>query len=138
MPGYSQNQYESLTDIVWTKAPKHKYKRSKAVEMAGMSAVLQFDSGSDARHEVKKLAKIPHGHYTEQTGIKKDKKRMLGVARKASLVEKKKRIAQRQAKLVREQEARDRKGGSSYASGGFNEEALPGPKRAKRPRKKAN
>jgi hypothetical protein len=46
---------------------------------------------------------------------------MTGSARKASEVQKKKRVAQRRAKLVREQEAREREGGPSYASGDFNE-----------------
>jgi hypothetical protein len=51
-------------------------------------------------------------------------------ARKTREVQKKKRVAQRQAKLVREQEAREREGGQSYASGAFNEEATLGAKPA--------
>ena len=45
LPGYSQNQNESLNGVVWSKAPKHKFKGPKSIEMAGMSAVLQFDCG---------------------------------------------------------------------------------------------
>ena len=88
--------------------------------MAGMSAVLQFDCGQRGRQEVMRLAGIPHGNHTEEGGERKDRKRMYGSARKASEVEKKKRVAQRQAKLVREQEAVAREGGPSYASGAFN------------------
>jgi hypothetical protein len=50
-----------------------------------------------------------------------DNKRIASPKRKASLVEKKKRIAQRQAKLVRELETRDEEGGPSYCSDAFNE-----------------
>ena len=63
------------------------------------------------------------------------KKRISCAKKKASLLEKKKRIAQSQAKLVREMEAREREGCPSYSSGAFNEEALPGPKSAKRQKK---
>ena len=120
LPGYSQNQNESLNGVVWSKAPKHKFKGPKSIEMAGMSAVLQFDCGQRGRQEVMRLAGIPHGNHTEEGGERKDRKRMYGSARKASEVEKKKRVAQRQAKLVREQEAVAREGGPSYASGAFN------------------
>ena len=73
LPGYSQNQNESLNGIVWTKAPKHKYKGPKAIKMAGISAVLQFDSGSKAQHSVMTLAKTPPNEYTVQAGVTKDK-----------------------------------------------------------------
>lgn len=46
---------------VWSKAPKHKFKGPKAVEMAAMSTVLQFDRGQKGRHDVMKLAEIPTG-----------------------------------------------------------------------------
>lgn len=120
LSGCSQNQNESLNGVVWSKAPKHKFKGPKSIEMAGMSAVLQFDCGQRGRQEVMRLAGIPHGNHTEEGGERKDRKRMYGSARKASEVEKKKRVTQRQAKLVREQEAVAREGGPSYASGAFN------------------
>jgi Flp pilus assembly secretin CpaC len=81
------------------------------------------------------IAKIPPNEHAVKAGEIKDKIRMTGSARKASEVQRKKRVAQRQAKLVREQEAREREGGPSYASGAFNEEATLGPKPAKRRRK---
>ena len=67
------------------------------------------------------IAKIPPNEQAVKAGKVKDKIRMTGSARKASEVQKKKRVAQRRAKLVREQEAREREGGPSYASGDFNE-----------------
>ncbi|KAK3717094.1 hypothetical protein QZH41_005023 [Actinostola sp. cb2023] len=70
------------------------------------------------------VAGIPHGQHTEELGLKRDRKRSYGARREASDLEKKKRVAQSQAKLVREQEAREREGGPSYASGAFNEDPL--------------
>jgi Flp pilus assembly secretin CpaC len=55
------------------------------------------------------IAKIPPNKHAVKAGEIKDKIRMTGSARKASEVQKKKRVAQRQEKLVREQEARERK-----------------------------
>ena len=105
------------------------------MEMAGMSAVLQFNSGSKASHSVMALANIPPNEYAAQVGVTKDKRRISGAKRRASDLQKKKRVAQRQAKLVREQEAKEREGGPSYTSGAFNEEATLGPKPAKRRRR---
>ena len=78
------------------------------------------------------LANIPPNMHAEKAGEIKDKARLGVSARKASDLQKKKRVAQRQAKLVREQEAREREGGPSYGSGAFNEEATLGPKLRKR------
>lgn len=100
--------------------------------MAGISAILQFDGGMKAVHSVMTFANIPPNMHAEKAGEIKDKARLSGSARKASDPQKKKRVAQRQAKLVREQEAREREGGPSYASGAFNEEATLGPKPRKR------
>jgi hypothetical protein len=37
--------------------------------MAGMSAVLQFDSGSKARHEMMKVENIPSGLLKKQEPV---------------------------------------------------------------------
>lgn len=52
--------------------------------MAGISAVLQFDDGLKARHEVMTLANIPSGRYTKEAGVNKDKKRLVCSVRKAN------------------------------------------------------
>ena len=62
LPGYSQNQNESLNGTVWSKVPKHTYKGPKSMEMAGMSAVLQFDSAK-VLHSVMTIAKIPPNEH---------------------------------------------------------------------------
>ena len=136
LPGYSQNQNECLNSVVWSKAPKHKFKGPKAIEMAGMSAVLQFDCGQSGRQEVMELAEIPHGHHTVQGAKRKDRKRISGASREANEVQKRIRIAKRQAKLVREQEAVEKEGGPSYASGAFNEDSVVQPHTSKNENKK--
>ena len=57
--------------IVWTKAPKNKFKGSKAIEMAGISAILQFDSGQNGKVEVMQLAAIPSGQHMVEGGEKR-------------------------------------------------------------------
>ena len=122
LPGYSQNQNESLNSIVWSKAPKHKFKGPKAIEMAGMAAVLQFDNGQKGRLEVMQLAGIPSGQQTVEGAERKDGKRLYGARRDADMLQKKRRVSQRQAKLQRDQEALQKEGGPSYASGAYNED----------------
>ena len=61
LPGYSQNQNESLNGVVRSKAPKHKFKGPKAIEMAGMSAVMQCNKGAKSRWAVIRAAWIPPG-----------------------------------------------------------------------------
>ena len=100
-----------------SKAPKHKYKGPKSLEMAGTSTVLKFDSGSKARQEVVKLARMPCGKFTLEAGSNKDKKRITCAKEKASVLEEKKMIGKRQAKTV---EACEKEGGPSYISGALN------------------
>ena len=115
---------ECLNSVVWSKAPKHKFKGPKSVEMASMSAVLQFDCGQRGRQEVMKLAKIPRGHDTIQGARRKDKKRIYSASREANKVQKGVQVAKRQAKLVWEQEAIEKDGGPAYASGAFNKDSV--------------
>ena len=82
-----------------------------------------------------KLANIPSSRFTEEAGSSNDKRRINSSKKKVSLPEKKKRIAQRQATLVREIEAQEKESSPSYLCGAFNEQSLPGPKPGKRPRR---
>ena len=86
LPGYSQNVNESLNSLVWNRAPKHRFKGPKSVEMAAMSAVLQFNSGASSRHQVMEAAGIPAGVFTSQGSAKKDKTRIFHSAKKAQRV----------------------------------------------------
>ena len=118
LPGYSQNANESINSLVWNRAPKHRNKGPKAIEMAVMSAVMQFNSGGSSRHEVMKAANIPAGVFTSEGSARKDKTRISKSLNKAKMKEKETRRKIRQAKL----EAITRKEGEcSYSGGRFNE-----------------
>lgn len=127
IPDYSRNQNESFNAIVWSKAPKHKYKGPKALELAGISAVHLFDRASKARGDVGKYKVHPRSRIQS-----KDKKRINCAKKKTRLLENKKRISRRQAKRVREMEAREKEGVSSYTSGAFSEEDLRGPAKGRK------
>jgi hypothetical protein len=117
LPGCSQNANESVNSLVWNRAPKHRYKGPKSVEMAVMSAVMQFNSGASSRHKVMKAACIPAGGFTSQGSAKKDKARISRSVRNASNQDKERRRKIREAKLA----AKDLEGEPSYSSGRFNE-----------------
>ena len=84
--------------------------------MAGMSAILPFETGTKALRSVMNMAKIPPNEHAVKAGEIKDKIRMTRSTRKASELQKKKRVAQAHAKLVRKQQAKERKSGPSYTS----------------------
>ena len=73
LPGYSQNANESINSLVWNRCPKHKYRWPKTVEMAAMSAILQFNDGASAKEEVMERAGIPSGEFTAEISLKKIK-----------------------------------------------------------------
>ncbi|CAB3985428.1 Hypothetical predicted protein [Paramuricea clavata] len=56
LSGYSQNANESLNGLVWNRAPKHRSKGPKVVEMAVMSAITHFNSCASSRHDVMRAA----------------------------------------------------------------------------------
>ena len=124
LPGYSQNQNESLNGVVWSKAPKHKFKGPKAIEMAGMSAVMQCKKGAKSRWAVIRAAEIPPGQHSEEGAAKKDNKRLSSSNRAALAIEKKKRKARNVSKAAQEQRDEETEGGPAYLAGAYNEDPL--------------
>ena len=61
LPGFSQNNNESINSLVWARAPKHKYYGPIKVEMAVIGAVLQFNEGASGKHLVMAKAGISWG-----------------------------------------------------------------------------
>ena len=123
LPGYSQNQNESLNGVVWSKAPKHKFKGPKAIEMAGMSAVMQCKKGAKSRWAVIRAAEIPPGQHSEEGAAKKDNKR-LSSSNRAALAIEKKRKARNVSKAAQEQRDEETEGGPAYLAGAYNEDPL--------------
>ena len=93
------------------------YRGQEASSMAGISAVVQFNEGQKGRHRAMELAGIPRGHHTQMGGQQKDRKRLYNAKRVSCEIQKRLRVAQRQAKLVRDQETLQREGGPSYSKG---------------------
>lgn len=53
LPGYSQNQNDSLNSLVWLRAPKHK-RGARSTEIAVILAMLQYNKGASAKFGVMK------------------------------------------------------------------------------------
>ena len=119
LPGFSQNANESINSLVWNRCPKHKFRWPQTVEMAVMSAVLQFNDGASAKHDVMERAGIPSGEFTAEGSLKKDRDRVAKSRNKDKQKQKKRRMKIRQAKLQQRQE--ERESGSSYGCGLYNE-----------------
>ena len=101
LPGYSQNANESINSLVWNRAPKHRNKGPKAIQMAVMSAVMQFNSGASSRHEVMKAANIHAGVFTSEGSAKKDKTRISKSLNKAKIEEKERSEKKGKASQIR-------------------------------------
>ena len=76
LPGFSQNNNESINSLVWARAPKHKYYGPIKVEMAVIGAVLQFNEGASGKHLVMEKAGISWGEHSESGSAQKDKQRV--------------------------------------------------------------
>ena len=69
-------------------------------EIAGMSAILQFDSGQRRQGGGDGVSR--YSIWETYSGRREDGKRLYGAERQADKVQKKRRVAQRQAKVQRE------------------------------------
>ncbi|XP_048590323.1 uncharacterized protein LOC116614896 isoform X3 [Nematostella vectensis] len=74
--GYTQNPNESVNSLVWSRCPKHKWFGRGRVEMAVVSAALQFSAGATAKHRVMSLAGIPPGSSTMKASSRRDSLRV--------------------------------------------------------------
>ena len=71
----------SLDNLVWNRAPKHRYKRAHPLETAVMLAVLSFNSSATSR--LYAMEGIPGGEFTFEECTEKDQQRMSHSIRKA-------------------------------------------------------
>ena len=100
------------------RCPKHKWFGRKRVEMAAISAILQFSSGATAKHRVMELADIPAASQTSQASSRRDNLRVRKAQKRVSDQYKKYRRATKRV-TVRVEKARIRKEGTTYESGAF-------------------
>ena len=118
LPGYSQNQNESLNALVWNRCPKHKSRGKKSIEIASASAVLQFNIGKTSQHIVMKNLGVHPGTYTLEESISKDKQRIQHSKLKAKEATKKIRKQLKLDRLVDESHKKNTEG-ITYEAGGF-------------------
>ena len=116
--GQTQNQNESLNSVVWTRAPKSKFRGPKTVELAAISAVLEFNNGASAKYEVMEMANIPAGTHTMAGCIARDTKRIFHSKYKSQQTTQKCWEKQRQAVLEKESQAVDK---DSYSTAAYND-----------------
>ena len=121
LPGFSQNQNESLNSLVWVRAPKHKFHGKNVIETAAWSATLHFNNGASAREEVMLQASIPCGRHTVAGSDRKDKNRIIQSIKKATVKKKQRRLKIQLARSREEERRLDAEGTPSYLSGGFND-----------------
>jgi len=118
LPGNTQNPNECLNSLVWMRCPKHKWFGRKRIEMATISAVLQFSSGATAKHRIMELADIPAGSQTATASIRRDNQRVKKAEKRVSDQYKKYRRATKRVS-VRVEESRLEKEGTTYEAGAF-------------------
>lgn len=104
LPGFSQNNNESINSLVWNRAPKHKYYGPQRVEIAAFGAILQFNEGTSGKHVVMEKAGIAWGEHSDSGSARKDKNRISKAKKKASQLQKRVRKKMRAAILKAEEE----------------------------------
>ena len=120
LPGFSQNNNESINSLVWMRAPKHKFYGPQRVEMAAIGAIVQFNEGASGKHLVMEKAGISCGKHSERGSAQKDTKRIYNAKQKSSQKQRKARKKIRVAKLRAEEEKKSVEG-TSYGAGKFND-----------------
>ena len=131
LPGLSENAHESVNYLIWNRCPKHHNRGLSSVETAAASAVMQFNVGATARHDVMREMEIPAGCFTEAGSERKNNKRVKQANTRAQKRFKEARQKIRQAKLVEEARLKAREG-ITYESAAFNEDNIQGSRKRKR------
>ena len=120
LPGFSQNNNESINSLVWMRAPKHKFYGPQRVEMAAIGAIIQFNEGASGKHLVMEKAGISFGKHSERGSAQKDTKRIYNAKQKSSQKQRKATKKIRVAKLRAEEERKSVEG-TSYGAVSFYE-----------------
>ncbi len=135
LPGYTQNNNESLNGMVWVRAPKHKWHGAKRVRIALTSAILRFNVGAGAREDVMKTVKIHKTTAVQAGSKKKDITRVKSAIRKSTETQKRARQKVREAKHA-EEERLKQKEGTTYSAGAYDDDVMVASARPKRQKRK--
>ncbi|XP_041472696.1 uncharacterized protein LOC121421961 [Lytechinus variegatus] len=119
LPGYTQNQNESLNSLIWKRCPKHLWRGPRVVRIATNLSVLAFNCGAEqSRNRLFQALNLKMSAHTLSSLQRKDSSRLKNAEKRAREVEKKKREASRFRKS-REEEMHAEREGVVYESGAF-------------------
>ena len=116
--GQTQNNNESINNIIWNKCPKNTYVSRKIIEIAVDSASLEFNDGATGLYGVLKGCGIKYGWFMDLATKRKDGIRVRNMelkSSKAGLNRRTKLRAIRKGFVDVEKELE----GETYASGAF-------------------
>ena len=84
MHGITQNNNESINNVIWKRSPKDINVGLKTLEFGVASAVICFNDGISGLLIVFKKLDIPHGTYTNKFCKEKDDESIFVVEEKSS------------------------------------------------------
>ena len=117
--GMTQNANESLHSQIWQRCPKHTFAGLGRVEIAMISAVANFNSGSSGLGHFMAAAGSKLNRITICRGQKRDSVRIAQAERRQSEAAKRRRLDIALATSRAQQEYKRVEGGPSYAPGAF-------------------
>ena len=117
--GMTQNANESLHSQIWQRCPKHTFAGRGRVEIATISAVANFNSGSSGLGHFMAAAGLKLNRVTICRGQKRDSARIAQAERRQSEAAKRRRLDIALATSRAQQEYERVEGGPSYAPGAF-------------------
>lgn len=82
--GQTQNNNESINNLIWNKCPKSTYVSRKIIEMAVDSAVIEFNNGATGLYGVLKRCGIKCGRFMDLATKRKDSLRLRNMNLKSS------------------------------------------------------
>ena len=116
--GKTQNANESLNSLIWQRCPKTYFAGRKSVEIAAASAVIHFNDGPLAVHNVLSRLGVIKGYYTIVGSDKKCKKRKRKLEVKNTEKSKRRRKTLRAMKKGWQDKEMEEEG-DTYGSGNF-------------------
>ena len=116
---FTQNQNESLNNVIWTKCPKNVFVGRDVLELSTSSAVINYNDGNQGLPKVLDNLGLKIGQITIHGWIKLDKSRIRAMSEKHSKTGKLRRKKLRSSAKGWIDLEKEKEGGESYSSGHF-------------------
>ncbi|GFO14796.1 hypothetical protein PoB_004130100 [Plakobranchus ocellatus] len=114
--GPTQNAYESLYNVIWSKCPKNKFCSMRKLQFAAVVGIGKFNFGSSSTLSLCECLGLKPGHHGLRLAATRQKLRISNSQQAHKAKETSRRQKRKAARLQREQELQDLEGGSSYAA----------------------